>query len=75
MIASPDGALPNELLDVEITVTNTGSFERIGIEMLLEMPDHLRALFMVRPHGQDAIACGKHAPEPGGRSLSSPSNP
>lgn len=41
---SPDPALPDERLEVELTVTNRGPFDRSGVEVALEIPDDLRDL-------------------------------
>jgi hypothetical protein len=43
-VASPDPVSPGEILDVELTVTNTGAFDRTGVVLTLEYPDHLDPL-------------------------------
>ncbi|MEE9296336.1 MAG: hypothetical protein V3W34_15435, partial [Phycisphaerae bacterium] len=44
VVASPDLALPGEILDIELTVTNTGAFDRFGVVLTLEYPDGLNSL-------------------------------
>jgi uncharacterized repeat protein (TIGR01451 family) len=46
--ASPDAVRPGETMDVEITVTNTGPFDRTGVVVTLEIPDGLTALSEAR---------------------------
>jgi len=41
VIASPDPARPQEVLDVELTVTNRGTFDRTDIVLRLEFPDDM----------------------------------
>ena len=44
IMAAPDPAIPGETLDVEISVTNSGTFDRTGVYLYLEIPDHLISL-------------------------------
>ncbi len=44
VVASPDPVRPGETMDVEITVTNTGVFDRTGVVLTLEYPDGLNSL-------------------------------
>lgn len=44
VIASPSPARQGEIMDVEITVTNTGAFDRTGVVMRLEVPASMNGL-------------------------------
>lgn len=41
VVAGPDGARPNDILDIELTVTNSGSLAHSNVVLTLEYPDQL----------------------------------
>ena len=51
IVASPDAARPDELIDVELAVTNDGAFDRTGVTLSLLFPQDLQALFSILTDG------------------------
>ena len=51
VVTSPDPVRPGETMDVELTVTNAGIFDRTGVVLTLEYPDGLDRLDIDRFDG------------------------
>jgi hypothetical protein len=55
--AGPDAARPNETLDVELAVINAGSTDRTGVQLTLEIPDHLNSINNLYFDGDCQLCC------------------